>query len=271
MTPSGWLLLAVAITLVTPRRDFAGRVAALAAAGRLSVVPARHHLPLRRVSRTRVAGLLLGGAVLVVLLAGGVVLAVAATVAAAAGWLLARDAVARKQDADRRRDVRIGLRVLIGELEAGAHPPAALAAARDAAPLQAETFGSAAAAATDSADAAAVLLAQPATRPIGLAWQLGADTGIALAAVLDRVAADLQAEHDQRRSVEAVLAGPRASALLLTGLPLVGIALGSAMGARPIAVLTSTRAGQLLCLAGVVLDVAGLMWMRRLLARAERA
>jgi tight adherence protein B len=160
--------------------------------------------------------------------------------------------------------------VLIGELEAGSRPAAALGAARDAAPLHAAAFGAAAAASSGSADAGAALLGYPDTRSIGLAWQLGADTGMALAAVLDRVAADLHAEREHRRIVEAVLAGPRASALMLAGLPLVGIALGAAMGARPLTVLTASLGGQLLCLVGVLLDVTGLLWMRRLLARAER-
>jgi len=182
-----------------------------------------------------------------------------------------RDAAARKQNTDRQRDLRIGLRVLIGELEAGARPQAALTAARDAAPLHAAAFDAAVAASSGSADAGTALLAYPATRSIGLAWQLGADTGVALAGVLERVAADLQAEQEHRRTVETVLAGPRASALMLAGLPLVGIVLGGAMGARPLTVLTSSLGGQLLCLVGVLLDVAGLMWTRRLLRRAELA
>jgi tight adherence protein B len=232
-------------------------VAVLAGAGRLSDVPARRRRSPREIAPTRAAGVVLVAVVLVVLCVRGFVLAAAAAAAAAAGWLLVRDAVGRKQHAGRQRDLRVALRVLIGELEAGARPPAALAAARDAAPLHAEVFGAAAAASSRSADAGAA--------------QLGADTGMALAAVLDRVAADLHAEREHRRTVETVLAGPRASALLLAGLPLVGIALGAAMGARPLSVLTATLGGQLLCLVGVLLDVAGLLWMRRLLSRAERA
>jgi tight adherence protein B len=269
MTATGWLAIAAAIVLLAPRRATANRVAVLAGAGRLSELPARPRRIRRDIGPNRVAGLAVCAAVVVVVVVGGVVLAGAAAAAAAAGWLLIRDATARKQYADRQRDLRIGLRVLIGELEAGARPHAALDAARDAAPLHAEAFGAAATAASGSADAGAPLLAREDTRSIGLAWQLGADTGMALAGVLDRVAADLHAEQEHRRAVEAVLAGPRASALMLAGLPLVGIVLGGAMGARPLTVLTSTVGGQLLCLAGVLLDVAGLMWMRRLLRRAE--
>jgi tight adherence protein B len=269
MTATSWLAIAAAIVVLAPHPPAASRVAALAGAGRLSEPAAPMRRPRRGIAPRRAAALGLAAAVLVVLVAGGVVLTGAAAAVAVAGWVLIRDAAARKQYANRQRDLRIGLRVLIGELEAGARPQIALAAARDAAPLHAAAFGAAAVASSGSADAGAALLAHPDTRAIGLAWQLGADTGFALAGVLDRVAADLHAEQGHRRTVEAVLAGPRASALMLAGLPLVGIALGAAMGARPLAVLTSSLGGQLLGLVGVLLDVAGLFWMRRLLRRAE--
>lgn len=271
MTATGWLAVAAAILLLAPRRVAANRVAVLADVGRLATVSARAPRPRRDITLSRVAAVAVGATVLAVCVAAGVVLAAAAAAAAAAGWVLVRDATARRRYADRQRDLRIGLRVLIGELEAGARPTAALAAAGEAAPLHAAAFGSAAAAPSGSADAGEALLAYPETRSIGLAWQLGADTGLALSGVLERVAADLHAEQEHRRTVETVLAGPRASALLLAGLPLVGIALGCAMGARPLSVLTSSLGGQLLGLVGVLLDVAGLMWMRRLLRRAELA
>jgi tight adherence protein B len=271
MSPSGWLAIAAAITLLAPRRVAVGRIAVLAGAGRLSGLAEPVLRPRLELGPLRAAGVALVAVTVAVLIAGGVLLAGAAAAAAAAAWVLVRDGVARKQQTVRRRDLRLGLRVLIGELEAGARPSIALAAAGEAAPSYAEVFAKAARAAADSADAGAAFLTQPETRPIGLAWQLGADTGTALAAVLDRVAADLHAEQEHRHTVETVLAGPRASALLLAGLPLVGIALGAAMGARPLSVLTGTVGGQLLCLAGVVLDVAGLLWMRRLLGRAEAA
>jgi tight adherence protein B len=271
MSPTGWLLLGAAVAVLGPRAATDGRLVVLAGAGRLAPLRAEPDPNRRRVAPAGAAAGAIGAAVLAVLLAGGAVLAAAAGAAAAAGWVLIKDGAVRRRELVGQRDLATGLRVLIGELAAGARPAAALVAARDAAPLHAEAFDAAASASVGSGDAAAELLARPETRPIGLAWQLGADTGIALAAVLDRVAADLRADQEHRRSVEAILAGPRASALLLAGLPVVGICLGAAMGARPLHVLTATIAGQLLCLAGVLLDVAGLMWMRRLLHGAERA
>jgi tight adherence protein B len=76
--------------------------------------------------------------------------------------------------------------------------------------------------------------------------------------------------EEQRRTVGVALAGPRSSAALLTGLPLVGIGLGAAMGARPWEFLLGSPAGRIVCCVGVVLDTAGVLWMRRILRRAER-
>ncbi len=89
--------------------------------------------------------------------------------------------------------------------------------------------------------------------------------------MLARVAADLAAADMQRRTVAVALAGPRSSALLLSGLPLLGIALGAAMGARPVPFLLGDPLGRVLCCVGVLLDAAGLLWMRRILRVAARS
>ena len=62
---------------------------------------------------------------------------------------------------------------------------------------------------------------------------------------LERVADDLSATDDQYRAVAVALSGPRSSAVMLAGLPVVGIALGASMGAQPLTFLTARGAGQL--------------------------
>ena len=56
----------------------------------------------------------------------------------------------------------------------------------------------------------------------------------------------------------------------LAGLPLVGLLLGQALGARPWAVLTGTVLGQGLLVVGAVLVAAGLEWSAHLTARVVR-
>ncbi len=73
------------------------------------------------------------------------------------------------------------------------------------------------------------------------------DGGAGLAAALDRVAAALRAEADQRDDLRAQLAGPRSTAVLLALLPVFGLVLGAGLGAHPSAVLLHTPPGWSAC------------------------
>jgi tight adherence protein B len=166
---------------------------------------------------------------------------------------------------------RTALAILSAELAAGSREADALAAAGAAEPRWAdgEVVQAAAVAARRGDDICEVLDRAPALRDLATAWRVRAATGAALADVVSRVERD-RADHARRgRDVAAALAGPRASALVLALLPVLGIGLGTAMGAQPLALLTGTAAGSALLLAGVGLDALGLVWMRRLAAAAE--
>jgi tight adherence protein B len=108
-------------------------------------------------------------------------------------------------------------------------------------------------------------------RALGAAWRLSEETGAPLANVLDRLAAGLRQELEVEAEVEASLAAPRATARLLAGLPLVGVALGELIGARPVGVLLGTALGRGCALAGLLLAAAGQVWTRALVARVVRA
>jgi tight adherence protein B len=113
--------------------------------------------------------------------------------------------------------------------------------------------------------------ADPAWRALGAAWRLSEQTGAPLADVLDRLTAGLRQELEVEAEVEASLAAPRATARLLAGLPLVGVALGELIGARPVAVLLGTPLGRGCALGGLLLAAAGQVWTRALVARVVRA
>jgi len=231
VTPVGWLALAAALGFAGGRAG-PGRLGALVAAGRLAPVVGDEH-PRRR---------------------GGF------------------PALGRARRATvRQRQLRAALGALTAELTAGGRPPAAFEAAAAAAPGYAEVFGPAARAAAEGGDVADVLRIEPSTAALAAAWELAERAGIATAAAVDRVAADLDAMEEQRRALAVALAGPRSSAAVLAGLPLLGLLLGAGMGADPVHVLFRTSAGPVLAAVGVGLDVAGLFWMRRILRWAESA
>ncbi|MEV0121260.1 type II secretion system F family protein [Streptomyces sp. NPDC050703] len=106
---------------------------------------------------------------------------------------------------------------------------------------------------------------------LGLAacWRVAVDRGAGLAAGLERLEAALRSERDQRAELRAQLAGARSTAVMLAGLPVLGLLMGSALGAEPLRVLLHTGAGLGCLAAGAVLEGAGMWWALRIVRGAE--
>lgn len=94
--------------------------------------------------------------------------------------------------------------------------------------------------------------------------ELSSQTGAAAAGLVSRVGDLLRADDRARRAVDVELASALATARLLAGLPLVGLAMGAAVGAHPAAVLLGTPAGWVCLLLAAGLELAGLAWCRRI-------
>ncbi|MFD2091659.1 type II secretion system F family protein [Blastococcus deserti] len=196
-------------------------------------------------------------------------LAAGATFLAARSWTAGR----REHHAEQRLlSLTEGLGALAGDLRSGRSLDAATVAAVDAC---ADAGTGAALARTLRAPEAAPPPGQDAELAGALARVsagvlLSARTGCSLAAVAAAVEDDLRARHRLRLELRTATAGPRASAVLLACLPLLGIVMGHGVGADPWRVLTTTATGQVLLVVGVVLELAGLAWSGRLVRRALR-
>ncbi|MGC8919621.1 type II secretion system F family protein [Streptomyces sp. PG2] len=188
----------------------------------------------------------------------------------------ARVARTVQRDRERRGEAVIALcAVLAGEVRAGRQPGEALRhAAQDsgglggarAAVLAAARFGG------DVPGALTEAARGPGAEGLlGLAacWRVAVDRGAGLAAGLDRLEAALRAERDQRADLRAQLAGARSTAVMLAGLPVLGLLLGTALGADPLHVVLHTGPGLMCLLAGAVLEAAGLWWALRIVRGAE--
>jgi tight adherence protein B len=254
----------------------------LAAAAGALLVPDRarrlHRLrsPVPREARPTGLGLRVAAVtatITVALVTGAALLTLSAGVAVATAVRAASRRARRRRAEAVRAAVLDLLTGLAAELRAGSQPRAALAVVSSSAPaLLAPVAAAARSPVADPAAALALVAGKPgaaALADLGVAWRVVADTGAGLAGVVDRVASGARADDAVRREVAAQVAGPRATAALLAGLPLAGVGLGAALGADPLGFLLGDRPGRICLLAGVVLVAAGTAWTDTISARAE--
>ncbi|MBG0827264.1 type II secretion system F family protein [Planomonospora sp. ID67723] len=132
------------------------------------------------------------------------------------------------------------------------------------------------AAARDGGDVPAALLAAAperggeGLRRLAACWRASVTAGGGLSILVDRVAASLREAEAHRRDVATQLAGARATARLLAGLPVLGLLMAAGLGMRPFSFLFGGPAGAACLVAGVALDGCGLWWTHCLVTRAEQ-
>jgi tight adherence protein B len=154
---------------------------------------------------------------------------------------------------------------LAGELRAGRTPAQALAAVvPSAGPLASALEAAQAAVALGASPAAELASAAviPGAERLGYvaaAWQVAESAGGKVAVVLERLSEAMDSDEELRQELDAAMAGPRATMVLLAGLPLLGLALGQAVGAQPLHLLLHRPLGWGLLTAAVALDALGLM------------
>lgn len=169
------------------------------------------------------------------------------------------------------------LEVLVGELRVGAHPVQAFSAAADETegPV-ASALRAVAARARLGADvsvglrAAAMASALPAQwERLAVCWQLASDHGLAISTLMRAAQRDIAERQRFSARVASGMAGARATAAILAGLPLIGVLLGQLIGARPLSFLLGGHPGGWLLVIGVALACSGLLWSDRITDRVE--
>lgn len=103
------------------------------------------------------------------------------------------------------------------------------------------------------------------------AGRLAAGLGAPTAGVLEECARALAADADAETAVRGALAGPRQTTTLLTWLPVLGVALGTLLGADPLGTLLGGGAGSAAGVGGLVLTLLGRRWTGRMVAEARTA
>lgn len=163
------------------------------------------------------------------------------------------------------------LEALVAELRAGADPRSALVLS--AASVGGDVVPAAASAARSGGDVDAALRLDARggelLRGVAACWEVAEGSGAGLADALLTLADAARAGERVRRELHAGLAEPRATALVLAGLPLLGLAFGILLGADPLGWLLGSTPGRAVLLAGAGLEALGAWWAWRIAVRLE--
>lgn len=250
-------------------------VAALLAAALLTVPPPGRRLAVAKRPRRRPPA-----ALAVIGLPFVVAAAVAAPAATLSGVLAASMAQVRRRHRRRRRLRRTegdrmaaALQTVVGELRVGAHPVRAFgtAAAESGGDLGVALRAVAARARLGS-DVAAGLrqIGSASVVPVywsrvEVCWRLAAEHGLPMSLLMRAAQRDILERQRYTDRVQAALAGARATAAILAGLPVLGVVLGELVGAQPVRFLLG--GGGWLLVAGTGLVCAGVGWADRIIDR----
>lgn len=184
----------------------------------------------------------------------------------------ARLAVVRRTEADA---MTTALETIIGELRVGAHPLRAFGiAASESSGAVGAALQTVAARVAVGADVVVGLHAVGSRSAvpvywerIAVCWRLASEHGLPMAALMRAAQGDIVERQRFSARVQAGLAGARATATILAGLPLLGILLGQLIGAHPIRFLLGGGVGGWLLIAGAALVFAGVLWSGRIVDR----
>ncbi|CAN5266387.1 type II secretion system F family protein [soil metagenome] len=253
-------------------------IASLLLAAALLVLPC---LPRRRLGivRTwplrctplRTTAVLGAGLVALALLGAPVTTSLSAAALVGTGYVRRRRRNLHRRTRQEGRALNSALELLTAELRAGAHPVRAFEAAA------AETAGgvgvglrTVAARAGLGADVPAGLRAAAAHSPLtghwqrlAACWELASQHGLPIGVLMRAAQLDIAERQRYSGQVEAGMAGARATAAILSALPVLGVGLGELLGASPVKFLSQGAGGWVLC-AGVLLLCAGVLWSGRI-------
>ncbi len=128
----------------------------------------------------------------------------------------------------------------------------------------ASVLDTAAAAARAGRPVAPLLQVAPACRELAATWEVLERTGAPCSDALERLAQALADDADAQAAVDSAMAGPRSTARVLAGLPVVAVGFGYLLGTDPLRVLLASGWGRLSLAVGICCALLGWVWVRRL-------
>jgi len=149
---------------------------------------------------------------------------------------------------------------LIGELTVGRDPAGALVIATGSS--HPKVAYDAWVAARMGGDVAVALMNDRSelVRSVGACWQVASNSGAGLVKSLTSISESARERERMRQQVDVAVAEPRAAALVVAVLPVIGLGMGSLLGANPLGWLMYTTVGRLMLLGAITLEALGCWW-----------
>lgn len=113
-------------------------------------------------------------------------------------------------------------------------------------------------------------VATPELQRVAALWSLSTTRGVPVVGLLATARDEIDHQLRHRAATTAALAGPRTTAAVLSLLPMAGIGMGAAMGAKPVTLLTSPGIGSVLVVLGTALVCAGVVTSGEIIRRAAK-
>lgn len=176
----------------------------------------------------------------------------------------------RRLQGERSHQVIDAFSSLEAELQSGQAPAVALVRAAGVPPAWPSALAAVRIGGDVSAGLRADAQAQPILGQLAACWEVAAHTGSGLAQSVAMLAESARTREELEATLNAELAGPRATARVLAMLPIVGILLGVSLGADPVAWLTGSAVGRLCAFGGLAFTIAGWSWANLFVRKVER-
>ena len=100
-------------------------------------------------------------------------------------------------------------------------------------------------------------------------WQVCENNGAALSPALNQFAQQIRVENELRQELSSSMSGAKLSAWVLAGLPLFGIVLAGFLGVNSLEWLANSKIGNFNVVAALILEVIGIIWVRKITSRIE--
>jgi hypothetical protein len=100
-------------------------------------------------------------------------------------------------------------------------------------------------------------------------WQVCENNGAALSPALNQFAQQIRVEKELRQELSSSMSGAKLSAWVLAGLPLFGIVLAGFLGVNSLEWLANSKIGNFNIVAALLLEVIGIIWVKKVTSRIE--